>query len=547
VLLAGCSLGGNVFKYEITVDPPAAAEVDDPSGKAKVDDPVTITLTPKEGYEFVKWDGNVEPQKGDAEGKWIFVMPKKNVTLKAVFQEVKDPEEPVDEEALVQAVRDALDLEDEDEEKVLEAFMGALEALQDAGLLTDVVEEHGPAYLEQAKDVDAFVASSNPPYMRHAADIQEHIIDPVNEWVAEAIDAINGARTPVETGEAWGDFIERGYVLLDFEGFDLTNVDDNVVGELLAKYRPLSVADIRDIVYGAYVKGQVDDLFKSAAQEALGDGVDQTKIDEVAELVTEVAIDDLKAELEAAVVKAQGLWDEEIWKQITEGVEGLFKDFNWETFEPEDELTLNPDKDYDAIVEAIKGVEELLEDYRGTEDVELVAELLETAREMLIVRQINKLINESDNGKELASWIVNYMTITQFNELSAAQRDEVAGFLLMLQEEEEDEEEEDEEQYFKSSEEFIEAVVAEVGKYLELLGAVNAAATKFQMVVALEGLEYYKNYDYGVFANYVEIGIEDYDTQLRIAEDMFREVPFETISKIADKLQSLIGQYCTGH
>ena len=94
VLLAGCSLGGNVFKYEITVDPPAAAEVDDPSGKAKVDDPVTITLTPKEGYEFVKWDGNVEPQKGDAEGKWIFVMPKKDVTLKAVFEAVKDPEEP---------------------------------------------------------------------------------------------------------------------------------------------------------------------------------------------------------------------------------------------------------------------------------------------------------------------------------------------------------------------------------------------------------------------------------------------------------------------
>ncbi|MGB4530779.1 MAG: hypothetical protein WBI67_03240, partial [Limnochordia bacterium] len=51
VLLAGCSLGGNMFKYEITVDPAAAAEVNPASGKAKVDDAVTITLTPNEGYK----------------------------------------------------------------------------------------------------------------------------------------------------------------------------------------------------------------------------------------------------------------------------------------------------------------------------------------------------------------------------------------------------------------------------------------------------------------------------------------------------------------
>jgi len=523
VLLAGCSLGGNMFKYKITVDPAAAAEVNPASGKAKVDDAVTITLTPNEGYEFVKWDGNVEPQEGDAEGKWTFVMPKKDVTLKAVFREV----EPVDEEALVQAVRDALD-------EGLEAFMDALEALQDAGLLTDVVEEHGPAYLEQARDFPKFgkfALSTDPPYMRDAADIQELIIDPVNEWVAEAIDAINGARTPAETKKAWKHFKQHRDLLLVFEGLTLTfeedgvseeeevDVKDDVVEELLVKYPPLSVADIRDIVYGAYVKGQVDDLFKSAAQEALGDGVDQTKIDEVAELVTEVAIDDLKAELEAAVVKAQGLWDEEIWKRITKGVEGLFDGFNWETFEPEDELTLNPEKDEKAIVEAIKDVEELLEDYRGTEDVELVAELLETAREMLIVKQINEL----EEGEALASWIVRNMTITQFNDLSAAQRAEVAGFLLKP--------------HFESIEEFIEAVVAEVGKYLELLGAVNAAATNSQMVEALKGLEYYKDYaeDYGVFATYV--GIEDYGTQLRIAEDMFGKVPFKTILDIADELQ----------
>ena len=175
-----------------------------------MDDAVTITLTPKEGYEFVKWGGgDVEPQKGDAEGEWTFAMPKKDVTLKAVFEAVKDPEE------LVQAVRDALDLEGAE---ALEAFMDALEALQDAGLLTDVVEEHGPAYLEQAKDFNAFVASSTAPYMRDAADIQELIIDPVNEWVASAIAAINGARMPAETGDAWEDFIERGDVLLDFEG-----------------------------------------------------------------------------------------------------------------------------------------------------------------------------------------------------------------------------------------------------------------------------------------------------------------------------------------
>ena len=180
-------------------------------------------------------------------------------------------------------------------------------------------------------------------------------------------------------------------------------------------------------------------------------------------------------------------------------------------------------------------MEELLEDYRGTEDVELVAELLETAREMWIVRQINKLINESEKGKALASWIVKYMTITQFNDLSAAQRVEVAGFLLKPLDP-------GEEQYFESSEEFIEAVVAEVGKYLELLGAVNAAATNSQMVVALEGLEYYKDYeDYGVFATYV--GIEDYHTQLTIAEGMLetsKVEPFETIAEIASALASAL-------
>ena len=530
VLLAGCSLGGNMFNYEITVDPAAAAEVDSPSGKAKAGAAVEFTLTPNEGYEFVEWEGNVEPQKGDAEGKWTFAMPKEDVTLKAVFQAVEDPEEPepVDEEALVQAVRDARDKE------ALEDFMDALEALQDAGLLTDVVEEHGPAYLQKAIDFTKFAALSNAPYMKDAAEIQELIIDPVNEWVAEAIDAINGARTPAETEEAWEHFKEHGKSLLVFEGLKLTfeplegaNVEDDVVEELLFKYPPLSVADIRDIVYGAYVKGQVDALFQN------GTVAEQEQIDEVAELVAEVAIDELKAELEAAVVKAQGLWDEKTWKEITEGVEELFSDgFNWETFEPEEELTLN-DMGDEAIVEAIKGVEELLEDYRGTEDVELVAELLETAREMWIVKRINEL-----EGEDLASWIVSYMTITQFNDLSAAQRVEVAGFLLKPL----DPLGEGEEQYFESSEEFIEAVVAEVGKYLELLGAVNAAATNSQMVVALEGLEYYKDYeDYGVFATYV--GIEDYHTQLTIAEGMLetsKVEPFETIAEIASALASAL-------
>lgn len=453
VLLAGCSLGGNMFKYEITVDPAAAAEVDRASGKVKAGTAVTFTLTPNEGYEFVGWDGDdVELQEGDAEGEWTFAMPKKNVTLKAVFEAVEDPEEPepVDEEALVQAVRDARDQEE------LEDFMDALEALQDAGLLTDVVEEHGPAYLEQARYFPKFgeFALNNTafmPYMKDAADIQELIIDPVNEWVAEAIDAINGARMPYETATAWQRFKQQGKSLLDFEGFELTDVADEVVEELLVEYPPLSVADIRDIVYGAYVKGQVDALFESDAQKALREGVDQTKIDEVAELVAEVAIDELKAELEAAVAKAQGLWDE------------------W------------------------------------------------------IVKQINEL-----EGEALASWIVRNMTITQFNDLSAARRAEVAGFLSKA--------------HFESIEEFIEAVVAEVGKYLELLGAVNAAATNSQMVVALEGLGYYKE-DYGVFANYVDI--EDPDTQLKIAEDMFLEVPFETISDIADELQSLIEEYWT--
>jgi hypothetical protein len=446
VLLAGCSLGGNMFNYEITVDPAAAAEVDSPSGKAKAGATVEITLTPNEGYEFVEWeDGDVEPQKGDAEGKWIFVMPKKDVRLKAVFQEV----EPVDEEALVQAVRDALD-------EGLEAFMDALEALQDAGLLTDVVEEHGPAYLEQARYFPTFgeFTLNNTefmPYMKDAADIQELIIDPVNEWVAEAIDEINGARMPFETALAWQRFKQGGESLLDFEGFDSTDVADEVVEELLVEYPPLSVADIRDIVYGAYVKGQVDDLFEG---ETVAGNVEQEQIDEVAELVAEVAIDELKAELEAEVVKAQAWF---IWEMIT--------------------------SDQDA----------------------------------------------------LETWIVNNMTFTQFDNLPYRQRIDVVLILSGLYEDKPDE---NFEQFIR---EFTQAVVPGVGKYLELLGAVNAAATNSQMVEALKGLEYYTDYvdQWDVFADYVG---EDYYTQLRLAEGILLKVPFETISDIADELQSLIEQ-----
>ena len=55
----------------------------------------------------------------------------------------------------VKAVRKARD------DNALKDFMGALEALQDAGLLTDVVEEHGPAYLEKARDLRKSPSSSH--------------------------------------------------------------------------------------------------------------------------------------------------------------------------------------------------------------------------------------------------------------------------------------------------------------------------------------------------------------------------------------------------
>jgi len=328
----------------------------------------------------------------------------------------------------------------------LEAFMDALEALQDAGLLTDVVEEHGPAYLQQANDFTTFGALSNAPYMRDAADIQELIIDPVNEWVAKAIGAINGARTPAETATAWEDFKQDGDILLVFEGLTLT-FDDHVVEELLVKYPPLSVADIRDIVYGAYVKGEVDDLFED---ETVAGNVDQEQIDEVAELVAEVAIDELKAELEAEVVKAQAWF---IWEMIT--------------------------SDHDA----------------------------------------------------LETWIVNNMTFTQFDNLSYDQRIDVVRILSGLYKDKPDE---NFEQFIR---EFTQAVVPGVGKYLELLGAVNAAATNSQMVEALKGLEYYTDYvdQWDVFADYVG---EDYYTQLTIAENILLKVPFETIAEIASALAS---------
>ena len=47
--------------------------------------------------------------------------------------------------------------------------------------------------------------------------------------------------------------MENHYSIL--RGLDELTFDDHVVEELLVKYPPLSVADIRDIVFGAYVKG----------------------------------------------------------------------------------------------------------------------------------------------------------------------------------------------------------------------------------------------------------------------------------------------------
>ena len=144
-LLAGCSFGGDGKKEELKLDITVTLEE---GGEGKVQDVVLVV-----GGKAVTVDeqGNATATvaKGDVEIKATLTgyqsyQEKINVT--------KDSEHTIQlkvavaEKALVDAVVKAASADNPED------FLKALNALQEAGLVTGVVKEHAPLYLKQARD-----------------------------------------------------------------------------------------------------------------------------------------------------------------------------------------------------------------------------------------------------------------------------------------------------------------------------------------------------------------------------------------------------------
>jgi len=533
LLLTGCiqiGKGKEEFKLTFTVTL-------EEGGEGKVDD---VTLKVGEKVVPVE-DGKAEATvaKGEVtisatlDGYKAYeekVNVTKNEKIDIHLELVKEEEE-VTEEDLVEAVQEAAEGDDE------EAFLDALLALQDAGLVTGVVEEYAKMYLEQARDYDAFTAQSNAPFMRNAKEIQENVIDPVNAYVPKMIAAVNNAKTLEAFADAFSEF--REWELLEDPEYDFSEMSEEELLDTLVifvgKYSSNTVADLQNIYDGAIAKMAVDKLFHEDedGELELAEGKDQDDIDGVAELVAELGIPALKTELQAMLDKAQGFWDDKVLAGVEETIRGLFLikgEDNVLGSIPADadlakldhkKLTLEVEVD----LEDVENAEEELDEYEGSKDVAHLYELIALAEELAWVKKINDDIMDVGSFVEL---VVTDLRIEDYIALTGGQRDELADRLVAAWTAAINDDDDDFEG-FESKAEFIEAVVAEVADYLDLIGAVNAAIQakdKMDLVAALKDLDE----DYAEWK---------YHEQLPVAESMISDaptpfVPFETIDDILD-------------
>ena len=140
----------------------------------------------------------------------------------------------------------------------------------------------------------------------------------------------------------------------------------------------------------------------------------------------------------------------------------------------------------------------------------------EAIHDIVIAVELVADINTA-NVTELHDIIIE-LDVTGFINLSAAQRNEVAGFLVVGGDEE----------GYTSTEQFKAAVVDEVATYLTIIAGVNNAKTNSTMIKALTAL----------VETYGEPEVQE--VTIEVAEDMVLKVndenfePYTTINEIAN-------------
>jgi len=310
-LLAGCSFGGDGKKEEFKLDITVTLEE---GGEGKVQDVVLVV-----GGKAVTVDeqGNATATvaKGDVEIKATLTgyqsyQEKINVT--------KDSEHTIQlkvavaEKALVDAVVKAAS------DNKVEDFLKALNALQEAGLVTGVVKEHAPLYLAEAQHfgskVQLLTLNEKAAFMRNAAEVQKNVIDRVNAWVSEHIAAIKNAGSKEAMITALGNFATKSGLL------NPVKVGDKIVplhADFIQKYPSNTVADLQAIILGVDAQVAVDKLFVKdetgkykvdpTTKKYVVATIDQNALSEAVTKVGKVTISELKAELNSLIelVKAE--------------------------------------------------------------------------------------------------------------------------------------------------------------------------------------------------------------------------------------------------
>jgi hypothetical protein len=467
VLLAGCfGVGNQTFTLTVNVVPEGAAEVKDLAKKYDKDSIAEFTLEAAEGYEFVEWTGEVKPVEKD--GKWIIEMDG-DKTLTAVFKGIE--EEPATEEELVAAVVEASEGED------AEAFLEALQALEEAGFVTGVEEDFAGLYLKQAKDYESlvFVAEAVPPFMRNAGEIQNNVINPVNEAVADAIKAVNTAVSTAELSDAL-DHLMTNLGLL--KGVEESNVD--VYAALLKKYPSSTVTELQAIIKAAAdmaaAETAVDGLFGTPGADekpTLAENVTQKKIDDAKKLVDELTLvtdtkdGTKKTELLARIAVAQELYHEDTFVAAKEAIEALF------VTDAEEPTLEDVDKD------AIDAAEKKLDLYKGTKSTDELRAKIAKARELLALREEAALVDAVKNAIDSAmQTALEALNFARYNNLKADNRAEVAELLFNSKPEDGF--------GFKTIADVTDALDTLIDKYEGQIAAVNAATDNTTMLTVLQ-------------------------------------------------------------
>jgi hypothetical protein len=474
VLLAGC-IGGETAKEEYTLNITVKLAE---GGEGKVED---VAL--KVGDKAVDVDADGKATASATEGDVVveavlegYVTYKETITVTknaelTITLEIE--EEPATEEELVAAVVEASEGED------AEAFLEALQALEEAGFVTGVEEDFAGLYLKQAKDYESlvFVAEAVPPFMRNAGEIQNNVINPVNEAVADAIKAVNTAVSTAELSDAL-DHLMTNLGLL--KGVEESNVD--VYAALLKKYPSSTVTELQAIIKAAAdmaaAETTVDGLFGTLGADekpTLAENVTQKKIDDAKKLVDELTLvtdtkdGTKKTELLARIAVAQELYHEDTFVAAKEAIEVLF-------VENADEPTLEANVDKDAIDAA----EKKLDLYKGTKSTDELRAKIAKARELLALREEAALVDAVKEATDefTMQTALEAVNFARYNNLKADNRAEVAELLFNSKPEDGF--------GFKTIADVTDALDTLIDKYEGQIAAVNAATDNTTMLGVLQ-------------------------------------------------------------